>query len=97
MSIRELAQKHGVNSDNIDEIILRISQKGKSHEFEDIKNSIKIPKEDLMQEQDTLAEKKKYNIELQKIQISSNVQEYIKENIILPKEKKKEINLIWNR
>src|SRR5574344_86443 len=89
ISIRELAQKHGVNSDNIDEIILRISQKGKSHEFEDIKNSIKIQKKDLMQEQDKLAEMKKYNIGLQNIQISSNVQDYIKKNIILSKDKKK--------
>lgn len=42
-----------------------------------------------MSEQDKLAEMKKYNLGLQNIQISSNVQEYIKKNIIMPKDKDK--------
>ena len=89
ISVKELAQKHGVSSNNIDDIILKISSAPKSHEFEDVKNSIKLPKKDLMTEQDKLAEMKKYNLGLQNIQISSNVQDYIKKNIIMPKDKKK--------
>ena len=87
ISVSELAKKHGINSSNIDEIIFKIANKGKSHEFEDVKNSIKIPKKDLMDEQDKLAEMKKYNLGIQNVQISSNVQEYIKKKIILPKDK----------
>lgn len=41
-----------------------------------------------MSEQDKLAEMKKYNLGLQNIQIPSNVQEYIKKNIVLNKDKK---------
>lgn len=87
ISVKELAQKYSVNSDNIDEIILKASFAGKSGAFENVKNSVKIPKKDLMTEQDKLAEMKKYNLGLQNIQIPSNVQEYIKKKIILPKDK----------
>lgn len=89
ISVSELAQKHGLHANDIDDIILKISGAEKSHAFEDVKNSIKIPKKDLMSEQDKLAEMKKYNLGLQNIQISSNVQEYIKKNIIMPKDKDK--------
>lgn len=87
ISVKELAQKYAMNSDNIDEIILKASFAGKAGAFEEIKNSIKLPKKDLMTEQDKLAEMKKYNLGLQNIQIPSNVQEYIKKKIILPKDK----------
>ncbi len=89
ISVKELASKYGVQSDDIDYIITKIATAGKSTEFEDVKNSIKIPKKDLMSEQDKLAEIKKYNLGLQNIQISSNVQEYIKKNIIMPNDKDK--------
>lgn len=88
MSVTELAQKHGIASNDIDYIIASISNAGKSKEFENVKNSIRIPKKDLMSEQDKLAEMKKYNLGLQNIQIPSNVQEYIKKNIVLNKDKK---------
>lgn len=91
ISVQELAQKYGINSDNIDYIISQISNtsaKGKKSEFEEVKNSVKMPQKDLMSEQDKLAEIKKYNIGLQNIQISSNVQDYIKKNIIMKNNKK---------
>lgn len=88
ISVTELAQKHGIASNDIDYIIASISNAGKSKEFENVKNSIRIPKKDLMSEQDKLAEMKKYNLGLQNIQIPSNVQEYIKKNIVLNKDKK---------
>lgn len=88
ISIQELAQKHGISSDDIDYIIAMISGQGKSKEFENVKNSIRIPKKDLLTEQERLAELKKYNMQLQNIQIPSNVQEYIKKNIVMKKDKK---------
>lgn len=87
ISVKELAQKHNINSDNIDYIITNSLGAKKSNEFEDIKNSIKIPQKDLMTEQDKLAEISKYNLGLQNIQISSNIKNYIDKKIILPKEK----------
>lgn len=88
MTVTELAQKHGVHTNNIDDIILKISNtanSGKNSEFEEIKNSIKIPQKDLMTEQEKLAEMKKYNLGLQNIQIPQNVQEYIKKNLVIRK------------
>lgn len=88
-SIQELSQKHGIHSSDIDDIIMKISGQPKSKEFENIKNSIKLPQKDLMNEQDTLAELKKYNLGIQNVQIPSNVQEYIKKNLTMKKDKNK--------
>ena len=83
ISVKELASKYGVQSDDIDYIITKIATAGKSSEFEDVKNSIRIKQKDLEKEQKTLAELKKYNLGIQNVQISSNVQEYIKKNIMM--------------
>lgn len=85
ISVKELKQKYGVNSDNIDDIILKIASGAKSHGFEDVKNSIRLPQKDLMSEQDEIAEIKKYHLGLQNIQIPGNVQEYIKKNLTMKK------------
>jgi DNA-directed RNA polymerase subunit H (RpoH/RPB5) len=77
-----------MNTDDIDEIIMKISNTGKSNAFENVKNSVRIPKKDLMNEQEELAELKKYNLGLQNVQIPSKVQEYIKKHIIMNKDKK---------
>lgn len=87
ISISELAQKYSINSNNIDDIINKIANRGKSKEFENVKNSIKLPIRDLESEQKQLAEFGKYNLGLQNIQISPNVQDYIKKNIIMPNDK----------
>lgn len=86
ISVEEMAKRYGVHSDNIDYIITNASGI-KNGEFENVKNSIKLPKKDLMNEQDKIAEIKKYHLGLQNIQISSDVQEYLKKRIILPKDK----------
>ena len=86
-SVKELAQKHNMNTDNIDDVILKIATEGKSHAFDDVKNSIRLPQKDLMQEQDKLAEIKKYNLGLQNIQISENVQEYLQKTRMKQKKK----------
>lgn len=87
-TIQEIAKKYGINSNNIDDVILHISTKKSPSEFEEVKNSIKLPTKDLIDEQTEIAELKKYNIELQNIQISPNIQEYIKKNIIIKKNNK---------
>ncbi len=77
-SVKEFAQKHNMNTDNIDDVILKIATEGKSHAFEDVKNSIRLPQKDLMQEQDKLAEMKKYNLQLQNVRVSEEVKEFFK-------------------
>lgn len=87
ISVKELAQKYNINSDNIDYIIAHATGANKSKEFENVKNSIKIPQKDLMTEQDKIAEIRKYHLGLQNVQISSDINEYIKKKIVLPKDK----------
>lgn len=89
ISVQELAQKHNINSDDIDYIISKTYNNSKSTDFENVKNSIKLHKKDLMNEQDNLAELKKYQLGIQNVQISSNIQEYLMKNIIMPKNKNK--------
>jgi len=87
ISVKELSQKYNVKSDNIDYIIAHTSGLNKSKDFEAVKNSIKLPQKDLMTEQEKIAEMRKYNLGLQNVQISSNIQEYIKHQLDLPKDK----------
>ncbi len=89
ISVKELAAKYGVQSDNIDYIITKMLTADKSGEFEAVKNSIKIKQKDLEQEQKTLAELRKYNLGLQNVQISADIQDYIKKNIMMKKDEKK--------
>ena len=89
ISVKELASKYGVQSEDIDYIITKIVTADKSSGFEDVKDSIKLKQKDLEKEQKTLAELKKYNLGLQDVQISSNIQEYIKKNIMMKKDEKK--------
>lgn len=88
-NISEIAKKYNIASNDIDYIIASISNKGKSNEFENVKNSIKLPQKDLMNEQDKIAELKKYNLGLQNIQISQDVKEYLKKNVMMKKDNKK--------
>ncbi len=85
MSVQEISQKFGVASSDLDDIIYRYKCKketGELSEFEAVKNSIKMPSKDLIEEQETLAEIKKFNLGMQNIQIPSDVQEYIKKTLM---------------
>lgn len=90
ITIEEMSKRYGIKSDNFDYIITNATGI-KNGEFENVKNSIKIPQKDLTNEQEKLAEIKKYNLGLQNVQISSNVQDYLKKNIIMPKKNNKDI------
>ena len=50
--------------------------------FEEVKRSIVLPKKDLTKDQETLAEIKKFNLGLQNIRVSPDLQEYIKKTLI---------------
>ena len=77
-TVKELNQKYQINATSIDEIIAKISKGDKKGQFENVKNSIVIPKRDLQQEQTNIAEINKYNLLLQNIQISPNLEKYMK-------------------
>lgn len=76
----EVASKYGISSNNIDEIIAKFIDKKTPSEFEKVKSNIKIPKRDLLEEQDMIANVKKYHISLQNIQISDDMKKFFREN-----------------
>lgn len=69
-SVTEIANKHGFHTDNLDIIIDKLIEKNEPSEFEKVKNGIKEQSRDLLQEQENIADLKKYNMALQNITIS---------------------------
>jgi len=73
----EFASKNGIsggiNSSNLDEIVLKLMEKNTPSEFEKVKNSLRVAQKDLLLEQQNIADLKKYNLALQNIKISDDV------------------------
>lgn len=72
-TVEEISSKYGIPSYDIDDIILKIIQKNEPSEFEKVKQSLVVPQRDLLQEQENIADLKKYNIALQNIKISDEI------------------------
>ena len=72
-TVGEIAAKYNIASNDIDVIVAKLIAKKIPSEFEKVKNSIKIEKRDLLEEQENIADLKKYNIALQDIKISEDI------------------------
>lgn len=70
---QEIGTKYSLHLDDIDDIIAYISENKPASEFEKVKNGIKMPEKDLLDEQTRIAELKKYNLLLQNIIIPQNI------------------------
>lgn len=81
-SVHEISQKYAIPSENLDYIIQKYTGSNKISGFEEVKNSVKLPQKDLIEEQIKLAELKKYNMGIQNIQVSPDIQQYIKKTLI---------------
>lgn len=77
---KTVASKYQLSTTDLDEIVLKIAQKQATSQFENVKNSIHIPQKDLLQEQENIADLKKYMFSLQNIQISGDLQAFIKKS-----------------
>lgn len=84
---KEYATKYSLTSNNFDEIITKIANKEVTSQFEEVKNSIQIPQKDLLEEQQNIADLKKYTLSLQNIQISSEAKEFFKQTQLNKKKK----------
>lgn len=76
---KEIASKYSLSTNDLDEIVLKISKKEAQSQFENIKNSIEIPQKDLLEEQQNIADLKKYMFSIQNIKMPQEVQSYIKQ------------------
>ena len=72
----EVASKYGIGGSNIDEIIAKFINRKTPTEFEKVKASIKMPKRDLLEEQEAIANLRKYHMALQNIQISEDMKKF---------------------
>lgn len=72
----EVASRYGIGGSDIDEIITKFIYKKTPSEFEKVKSSVKIPKRDLLEEQETLANLRKYHMALQNVQISDEMKKF---------------------
>lgn len=76
-TVSDLVSKYKISSEYPDEIITKFILQDNPSEFEQVKNSIKVEKKDLLTEQTNIADLKKYNLQLQNIQLSDNVMRYL--------------------
>lgn len=76
---KEIAAKYSLATADLDEIILKISKKQAKSQFETVKDSINIPQKDLLEEQQNIADLKKYMFSIQNIQMPQDVQTFIKQ------------------
>ena len=72
----EVASKYGIGGSNIDEIIAKFIDKKSPTEFEKVKASVKMPQRDLLEEQETLANLRKYHMALQNVKISDDMKKF---------------------
>lgn len=77
-TVKDIAAKYSLASKDLDEIILKVSNKEATSQFENVKNSIHVPQKDLLEEQQNIADLKKYMFSLQNIQISPEAQQFFK-------------------
>ena len=77
-SVSELASQLNVSGQYPDEIITKYILKDDPSEFEKVKNSLgNFEKKDLLTEHANIGDLKKYNLQLQNIQLSDNVMRYL--------------------
>lgn len=76
----EIASRYNVSGTDIDEIISKIEAKNQPSQFEKVKNSIKTPKRDLLEENENIGLIHRYHISLQNINLSQQAQNFFKNN-----------------
>ncbi len=81
-TVKDIASKYSLTDSDLDVIIAKVASKEVKSKFEEIKGSIQIPQKDLLEEQQNIADLKKYMFSLQNIQIPADVQKFIKQTQI---------------
>ena len=78
---KEVASKYQISGADIDEIIAKFIDKKTPSEFEKVKSSIKPkPKRDLLEEQEAIANLRRYHMSLQNVHIPEETQKFFKNN-----------------
>ena len=75
-TVSEVSSRYGIGSNDIDDIIAKFIDKKTPTEFEKVKASVKMPQRDLLEEQETLANLRKYHMALQNVKISDDMKKF---------------------
>lgn len=79
MTPSEIASKYGVQTSDIDDLVVKIITKESKSGFEKVKDEVATrPTRDLLDENEKLANIKKYHLAMQNIKIPSDVEEFLK-------------------
>lgn len=79
-TVKDVSSKYNIGGSNVDDIIAQFIDRKSPTEFEKVKSSIKIKKRDLLEEQDMLANLRKYHMSLQNVKLPNDVKKFLKEN-----------------
>ncbi len=80
-TVAEVASKYQTGGSDIDEIIAKVMEGTAESEFERVKKSIPAqPNRDLLEEQENIANLKKYTLSLQNFQISEDMRKFFLNN-----------------
>ncbi len=80
-TVSEIASKFGVSGSDLDEVVARIISKQTKTEFEKVKDQVsQAPTRDLLEEQETIANLRKYHMSMQNIKIPGELQEQIRKH-----------------
>ncbi len=79
-SVSEIASKYGVGGSSLDEVVARILNKQAKSEFEKVKDDVKIPKRDLLEESEAIANLRKYHVALQNVNLGADVRKFFINN-----------------
>lgn len=69
----QIAQKYGLHTSNLDEIVFHLIEENVPSEFEKVKKGLQQEQRDLLKEAENIADLKKYNLALQDIKISEDI------------------------
>ncbi len=80
-TISEIASKYGVGGSDIDEVVAKIITKQTKTEFEKVKENVSAkPERNLLEEQETIANLRKYHMTLQNVKIPGELTEQIRKH-----------------
>lgn len=76
-TVQEIASKYGVSGSDLDEVVARIISKQAKTEFEKVKDNVsQKPERDLLKEQETIANLRKYHMTIQNIKMPEDVKKF---------------------
>ncbi len=79
-TVADIASQYSMGGSDIDEIIFKVMNRNTPSEFEKVKNDIKIPERDLLDEQENIALLRKYHMSLQNVKLSEDMKQFFLKN-----------------